>query len=259
MQAYGVSMNDTSLQFDKCYFDSLKIILNHSIQEDMLLSYISLFKNISLALNAEIKINQATDSVPPEIPRITIVSKEYLLNFGLNRIEVSIKGSRKHVRYTELYPIYKHQLQKIELLIQDYLNQTGIKENFIGILAPIRYPQYINLTKDFIIKKLYERLVTKDSAEELANFSFKIGLKCNNIYENYEISDYEVKNVTIQPSLMRPSVVNLDEFPTVERGILIIIDVNNKPQLNHQFSLDCPNLINNFFNAIKTQEKIFRR
>lgn len=250
-------MNKSSLQFDKCYLDSIKIIMQHSIQNDLILNQGNFFKKIAQELQAEIKINQIDNSVQPEIPRITILSKEIFINFGLNRLEIGIKGFRKHVKIKELQKIYRQQIKDSEKLLQQYLSIAGVEQNFIGILAPTRFPQDINLSKELITKKLYE-LLTAKSYPELATFSFKIGFKRNETYENYEVSDYEIKNVNLQPSIMNQSTVKLDNFPTVETGVLINIDVNNKPQLNYNFSSDYPNLVNTFFEALNINKKLFR-
>jgi hypothetical protein len=231
--------------------------VNHGIQENLLLDCSALFKKMSFELDAEVKINQIDDSMPPEMPRIVILSKEVILNFGLNRVEIIIKGTRKHARYDGLYVFYKNQLKKMGDLIQDYLNNTHIKENFIGILAPVRYPQDINLSKDYLMSQLY-KMFSGEGYPELATFSFKIGLRDNDIYKNYEVSDYEVKTVNVQSSFFNPATVNLEEFPTVEKGVLIVVDVNNKLQLDYNFLSDYSTLINSFFNAIKMQRDIFR-
>ena len=193
-------MSDTVLQFEKCYIDSIKIVINHRIQEDLLLNYGVFFKEIASDLEAEIKINQVIDPMPPEISRITIVGKETVLDFGLNRIEINIKGNRKHVRKEDLFLGYKHRLNEIDSLLQNYLSKLEGKQGFVGIIAPVRFPQPINISKDVLIKKLYEIFVGSVNFD-LAAFSFKIGLKIADIFENFEISDYEVKNVNISPSL----------------------------------------------------------
>lgn len=252
----GVSMNETSLQLEKCYLDSTKIVVNHNIQKELLLTSGSFFKQMALNYGAEIKINSVGDDAAPEVPRVTIIAKEILFHFGLNRMEAEIKGIRKHVRKEGIFEVYKHYLKDIESLITNYLSKLDGKEGFTGIVAPVRFPQIEAITKEALIKRLYEILTGKNNSE-LAAFSVKIGLKISDMYVNYEISDYEVKNVSLQPSLNPQSIaVNLEDFPTVEKGVLVVVDVNNKLQLNHQFSVDYPNLIDNFFKAIGTFEKI---
>lgn len=250
-------MSKIELQFEKCYLDSLKIVMNHSVQEDLLFTFGKGLKKIASDLSGEIKINSGVDGMPLEIPRVTIQAKDIYVNFGLNRMEVGIKGSRKHVRNDELLSHYKNQLKEIELLMLSYLQETGAKENFIGIVAPVRFPQDINISKEFLTKSLYEVFVGRDGSG-LAAFSFKIGLVVDGFYENYEVSDYEVKNVRVSPSSVSPSLINLDDHPTVEKGLLILVDVNNKSQSHYQFSKDCANVSAFFFNAVKTLKKIFR-
>lgn len=250
-------MSKIKLQFEKCYLDSLKIVLNHGIEKDLLFTFGKGFKKIAANLDGNIKIIQDVDALPPEVPRVTIQAKDMYVNFGLNRIEVGIKGSRKHVRNEDLISSYKHQLKEVELLMLSYIQDIGVKENFIGMIAPVRFPQDINISKELLIKMLYEILIGKNNSA-LATFSFKIGLIVDSFYENYEVSDYEIKNVGINPSSDSSSLINLDDYPTVEKGLLILIDVNNKPQSTFHFSTDYTNVSIFFFNAIRTLKKIFR-
>src|SRR5437660_6184297 len=114
-------MSNTELQFEKCYFDSLKVVMNHSVQEDLLFTFGKGLKKIASDLSGDIKINPSVDGMPLEIPRVTIQAKDIYVNFGLNRMEVGIKGSRKHVRHDELLSNYKHRLKEIELLVLSYI------------------------------------------------------------------------------------------------------------------------------------------
>lgn len=252
-------MNNTELQFEKFYLDSLKIVMNHSAQEDLLFTYGKGLKKIASDLDGNIKLNQGVDIMtPPEAPRVTIQAKDIYINFSLNRIEVGLKGSRKHIRNDDLLLIYKKRLKEIEQLIFTYIKDTGIKENFTGMVAQVRFPQDINISKELLIKMLYEIFVDRNSPA-LAAFSFKIGLIVKNFYENYEISDYEIKNINTYSSSGSSSLINIDDHPTVEKGLLILIDTNNKPQVNYHFLEDYTNVSTFFFNAVKTFKKIFRQ
>jgi hypothetical protein len=136
-------VDKTSIQLEKCYLDSIKTVVNHDIKEDLLLVFGSFLKQMATHLNGEIRINQVSDTTPPEIPRAIIVSKETQIQFGLNRIEVEIKGVRKHIKRDSLYDFYKHRIKEAEGLIQSYLSRGEFIQEFSGIIAPIRFPQII--------------------------------------------------------------------------------------------------------------------
>lgn len=250
-------MNRAEFQFDKCYLDSLKIVLNHSIQEDLLFTFGKGFKRIATDLGGDIRINRGDDTMPPEIPRVIIQAKDMYVNFGLSRMEVGIKGSKKHVRCDELLSNYKHRLKEIESLMISYLQETGAKENFIGMVAPVRFPQDIHISHHLLIKTLHEMFAGRGNSK-LVTFSFKIGQIIDGFYENFEVSDYEVKNIRVSPSSIPAPLINIDEHPTVEKGILVIVDVNNKSQSNYHFSTDYTNVTAFFFDAVKNCKKIFK-
>ncbi len=249
-------MDKVSIQFDKCYLDSIKIVVNHEIKEDLILSLGVFLKQMATNLGGEIRINQINESTPPEVPRASIVAKETLIHFGLNRVEVEIKGVRKHVKRDSLLDLYKNRLKEAEALLQSYINRGEFVEGFAGIVAPVRFPQNMELTKDVLLSELY-RLCTGRPNSKLVTFSTKIGLTTNGMFENFEITDYEVKNINIQASMNAKAItLNLDDFPTVEKGIMAVVDVNNKPQTKKfQFAIDSTGLAEAFFNTIESFEK----
>jgi hypothetical protein len=257
MMLNGIFMSKAEFQFEKCYLEFLKIVVNHSPQEDLLFSFGKGLKKIASDLGGDIRINQGSEDMPLEIPRVMIQAKDMYVNFGLNRMEVGIKGSRKHVRNDELLSNYKHRIKEIELLILSYLQETGAKENFIGMVAPVRFPQDLSISNESLVNMLYEMLTGKRNSE-LASFSFKFSRITDGFYENYEVSDYEIKNVKVAPSSITPSLINIDEHPTVDKGVLIVVDVNNKPQPNYHFSTDYINVSTHFFNTIKNCKKMLK-
>lgn len=256
MMKSGVFMSRADFQFDKCYLEFLKVVVNHSTQEDLLFSFGKGLKKIASDLGGDIRVNPSSEGMPLELPRVTIQAKDMYINFGLNRIEVGIKGSRKHVRADELLSSYKHRLKEIELLMLSYLQETSAKENFIGIVAPVRFPQDLNISDELLINMLYEGF-TGRSNSALAAFSFKVAQVVDGFYENYEVSDYEIKNVKVAPFPVPSSQINIDEHPTVDKGLLVLVDVNNKSQSNYIFSTDFINVSAHFFNAVRTCKKIF--
>jgi hypothetical protein len=248
-------VSKTSIQFEKCYLDSLKIVVNHDVKEDFILIFGSFLKQLATSLNGEIRISQLSEATPPEIPRAIIITKEIQIQFGLNRIEVEIKGMRKHVHRSSLYDLYKHRIKETEDLIQSYLNHVEFVQGFAGIVAPVRFPQSMNFKKDELLGQLHF-LCTGRTNNRLVSFSQKVGLNKDDKFENFEISDYEVKNVNISAPITSQHVaLNLEEFPTVERGIMSIVDVNNKPKsTKFEFSDDVAEVVATFFKTIESFE-----
>lgn len=252
-------MDKTSIQLEKCYLDSIKIVVNHDVKEDLLLVFGSFLKQMATNLNGEIRINQVSDATPPEIPRAIIISKETQIQFGLNRIEVEIKGVRKHVKKDSLHDLYKHRIKEAEGLIQSYLSRGEFTQAFAGIVAPIRFPQSMETGKDELLNQLH-LLCTGRMNTKLVTFSQKVGLNLEEKFVNFEVREYEVKNVNISaPITNKPITLNLENFPTVERGIMSIVDVNNKPKTTKfDFSNDIAELVSSFFRTVETFDSYLR-
>jgi hypothetical protein len=77
---------------------------------------------------------------------------------------------------------------------------------------------------------------------------------------NLEVKEYEVKNVNITaPITNRPIALNLENFPTVEHGIMSVIDVNNKPKTTKfDFTIDFVGLVASFFKTAETFDSYLR-
>jgi hypothetical protein len=258
MRTGVLSMDRISIQFEKCYLDSIKVVVNHEIKEDIILTFGSFLKQMAANIGGEVRINQISESTPPEVPRAIIVAKETQIQFGLNRVEVEIKGMRKHVKRDTLRDLYKHRIKEVEVLLQSYLNHGDILQGFSGIVAPARFPQSMVNTKDSLLNELH-RMCTGRENPNLVTYATTIGLKNDGKFENFEIRDYEVKNINVSAPLVGKSLtINLDDFPTVERGILSVIDVNNKPQAaKFNFTMDFSSIVEAFFKTIETFEKSF--
>ena len=252
-------MYKTIIQLERCYLDSIKIVVNHDVKDDLLLVYGSFLKQMATNLNGEIKINTVSDATPPEIPRAIIVAKETQILFGLNRIEVELKGMRKHAKRESLHDLYKHRIKEAEVLIRSYLSYAEFAQGFSGIVAPVRFPQNMEINKNELLNQLHF-LCTGRMNTKLVTFSQKVGLNIDDKFENFEVREYEVKNVNVSaPVTNRPFTLNLDDFPTVERGIMSVIDVNNKPQATKfDFSNDFAGLVLTFFKAIETFDDYLR-
>ena len=252
-------MDKTSIQLEKCYVDSIKIVVNHDIKEDLLLVFGSFLKQMATNLNGEIRINQVSDATPPEIPRAIIIAKETQIQFGLNRVEVEIKGLRKHVNRGSLQDLYKHRIKEAEGLIQSYLSRGEFVQGFSGMVAPVRFPQSMDLNKNELLNQLHF-LCTGRMNSKLVTFSQKVGLNIDENFENFEIRDYEVKNINITAPITGKSLtLNLEDFPTVERGIMSIVDVNNKPKATKfDFSNDFSGVATAFFKTIESFDSYLR-
>ncbi|MCK5882505.1 MAG: hypothetical protein KAG61_02360 [Bacteriovoracaceae bacterium] len=254
-----MTVNSIKVQFEKCYLDSIKIVLNHNIKEDIIFNHGSFFKQLATNLQGKLINNQIQPNSPPEVPRVIVQTKELAILFGLNRMEVEIKGSRKHVGKGSVYDLYKNKIKEVIGLFDSYLHRDEFVEDFIGIIGPLRFPQDMNMNKEELVSKLSSKFYARTNAKKIISFNTKLGFHdpTEDYFFNYEISDYEVKNVNVKGDAGKPVRVDLNTFPTVEHGMLYVVDVNNRPKNSKRnFKDDVSETVENFFDAIKNVEDI---
>lgn len=253
-------MTNKFLQFEKCYLDSIKIVLNHESKKELLIAFGSFFKKIEQQLQGKLEVINILAGAAPELPRVRILSKEIILSFSLNRVEIEVKGFRKHSHVSSIFDLYKNKLKEAETLIAEYLSQDTFIQGFIGVVSNVRFPQDMNLKKEQIIEALYSKIKTADHKKPLT-FSFRIGFlnKSEDKFINYDIREYQLKNLRIAASKIEvPLTIEVNTLPTAEHGILTIIDINNRPQKEvRSFSQNLDEVLTCFFSSLESIENIF--
>lgn len=246
------------ISLERCYIDNIKLVYSHEFNSDILLSHGAYFKQLAKNLAGEILINQIDSNQPPEFPRVIVKSKEMVFHFSLNKVEIEILGYRKHTNRNTLRDTYKHKIKESIDILQSYLDREDFKEEFVGILAPVRFPQDIQKTKTELVSAIHKAL-GRSTKLTVVSFNMKIGLleETNKCFYNYEVSDYEVKNINL-PGLLpgTPVKVDFNLFPTVEQGYLFVVDVNNRPSnKDNVFPVSLNNVVSHFFTAIEHIDK----
>jgi len=245
------------LQFEKCYLETIRIVSTHDIKSDLIFSFGAYFKKLAKDINGKLINNQLPQNSPPEAPLVIIKSKDFNISFSQSQVQIEVSNERKHTRLELLHNISKTKISKAKEIIKNYYDQGNFKQGFIGIIGPIRFPQLMAIKKEEIIQKLSEAFSERITSDELVNFNTKMGYlnKKQNLYENYEIQDYEVKNIQIDQKKAQTRVIDLNEFPTVEKGVLINIDVNNRPRNHLKDRMEeFDDLVNSFFHFIENNK-----
>lgn len=244
----------SNLQYQKCYLEAIKLIISHDLKDDLILNYGSFLKQLSKNLNGQLVNNNIPNGTPPEIGRIVISNKELNFIFSLNRVEINIGGSRKHGGASNLGNAYQQKVGECIDILESYFRLDNFKEEFVGALGQVKYPQDLTISKDEIMKELSQAYGKEFKRKnKIVSFSSKIGFlsESNSEFINFEISNYEVKNIQITAA-HQGQVINLDLFPTVEHGVQFIVDVNNRPRpAQGDLKTSLEDVLVQFFKAIE--------
>lgn len=239
-----------TIQYTKCYLEVVKIVFTHEIKDDLIFSHGAYFQQLAKNLDGKLISNEIQRNAPPDLPRVIIQAKDLSIQFALNRMQIEVRGSRKHTSIDQLYGPLKPKIHEALSLFEAYLNRDGFKPDFVGVLGPIRFPQPMNTKKEIITKSLSEKFSGNVESKDLVTFSTKLGYLDNKkkLFVNYEIQDYEVKNIKIEAPANQNQIIDIAKFPTVEHGVLINIDVNNRPRDEKSDPLsELKNVLDSFF------------
>ena len=249
-----------NVKYEKCYLDLIRIVINHDNKSDLVLNYANFFKELSQKLNGKIENLQVSDDELPEVPRLVITCQDFSFVFALNRVEAVIRGSRKHLFKDALYDFYRAKIKDSIGFLESYFAIDNFEIGFVGIIAPIRFPQDLNISKEELVSSICSKFNTNCNGRRTLTYNLKLGFydDSGNYFLNYNIKDYTIKNFNkrVLDGEKGTNTYNYDDFPTVEQGVIIELDVNNRPMMKKKdpLSKQIISMINLFFEKIKEND-----
>ena len=101
-----------------------------------------------------------------------------------------------------------------------------------GVISTIEYPEKSIKSKSAIEATIpiFDRLIKIDRKNrELSSFQLQYGIKKDQYFVTYTIGGYDIRNFKLKPP-KQPGfyVINPAEYPLMECGVRILLDINNK-------------------------------
>ncbi len=209
--------------------------------------------NIMLTLGGQIieiqkkyncKVQQINaQKAPPDVPRIVIIFENYIINICLNRCEY-IMQIPSHIsnNINNCIDYVSNNISQINRYIA--VDDRGY--NWTGVIFHNEYPsQDKELPLLELITPLFDRMINIErNNRELSSFQLQFGFKEDDLFCNYTIGGYETRNIEVE---IKPgnNVINVkkEEGKKIEQGVLITVDINDKPKIVHLNAIDDMNVI----------------
>ena len=212
--------------------NQIQFVNNFKLEEDLLLSHGPILQKMKNSLNGKLIILNVPKSAPPPAPRALIQLKNCIINVALDKIDITIKPPPHVVHDYRSSGNFAHSI--IESIISIFY-EAQLQYEWSGIIATIEYPigpQTLTAVK--AVTRIYDKLINVPRHNlDLVSFQLQFGFSENNFYKNYSIGGYESRNVDLKDYALSPErrtvVINLEEFPIVESGLQISLDINNRP------------------------------
>lgn len=183
------------------------------------------FKNV---VDAQATSTNIPDSFPPDLPRLTMKSGKKELAVTQQNIQLSLNFDKDTLSNEEHFNITEKYLRLFwnsYCILVDEFNRKDI-----GIVVVIREPSN-NITNR--LSETYEKFSKMPILGELASFEFKAGFKTDDVFKNFSIGLYEIRQQIFEQTSINPQQVylNINQMTLEETGIEYKFDVNNRPSI----------------------------
>jgi hypothetical protein len=224
---------------------SFQIVIEFELDEQIILSLGPQLKELQEILNGRLTILNTPPFAPPPLPRALIKGADTLLTISLDRFEIRTTPLQ-HImhNYESCVKFVKSRIESIFKI----LRIEDLKYKSLGAISNIQYPSDkhdIPVIK--ALEPIFDRLINIPRNErDLASFGFLFGFMENDLFINYNISGYELRNIQIIATPQHEQkIITIDatKYPVMESGIEVKIDINNKRRKDNKAPIEDVNLI----------------
>lgn len=201
------------------------------IQPELILSLGPTIKALAQKSQGQIhEVSGGDPNFPPDVPRIVIQTRQFLVNISLNRFDIHVVPPR------QLQENHSAAIQFAKTMVTDVLKdllQPQISYKWSGVVVQLKFPS----AKPFLnaaaaVEPVFKRLVTFNPSDKpLSSFEMRFGYQEGDLFRSVKIGGYSTRNLRMRtgtaPSQPSPQVLNTGEI--TETGIQVFVDVNNKP------------------------------
>ena len=201
------------------------------------------------------------DGAPPELPRLAVQFKDAHLQIGNNRIEL-IARPPNHVAHA-YDPATEFSVSLAAGMFRELLDNVGeqLQFSWSAVVSTFNFPRFSGAEAAqakpmSAIRETANQLLSvelRNPNVALAGFGLNLAYSRSGYFINYGVSEYEVKQAKVTASPGVAVSINVDQVPTTEMGIGLVIDVNSRPlpQERRQSPLD------DLYGTLKQHKKAF--
>ncbi len=210
--------------------EKIQIVAEFELDEDLVLTAGSEAKRVQEKYGGKVQVLNVPQAAPPEAPRIIVRTENFLLNIGLVRYDIVINVPT----HISLHPSKSLSFAyNIVEDIADFLDHLKNGYQWTGVITNVQFPSketYIPSIK--LAEPVFDKLVNISRKQrDLSTFQLQYGFQEGRFYRTFTISGYESLQFKIPPGVKPGSHIRLEKenADISESGLLIVVDVNNKP------------------------------
>lgn len=210
--------------------DRLEFVSAFKRDETVLLTVGKQIQQLRTKIESRVAQLNVPDDAPPELPRMVLQTKGFVLNLCQNRFQFVASPpdhSSSNVNESLDY------LRKLISGVLTSLYESGVEYSWSGLVVTIHFPRDPEDVSSALqaCAPLLSSLTQLDwDPSTLSSFEMKVGRREGSFFHTFAISGYEGRRWTVSKQAAMQGV-ELDPSKGVleDVGIRILVDVNNKP------------------------------
>ncbi len=212
-----------------------EIVISFEIDTSIVLTCGSAIKNAQKKLGGRILSINAPEDAPPSMPRVILRLEDTILNLGLDRIQITTIPPA-HVS-NDIEKSSKFTLQRLASLLSEILPSMP-KYNWVGVISEIKYPEdpLRSNSANEAAMPIFDKLINIDRKnKDLSAFQIQYGVRDEQYFVTYTVGAFEGRQIELkaphQPGFF---VADLSDYPLLECGVRVLVDINNKPNKHNE-------------------------
>jgi hypothetical protein len=209
----------------------INTVIEFELTENVILIIAGALRKYQEVNNAKVQILNVPHSVPPDAPRIVLITQNALIRISLTRFEINSKIPNHIINNFDSAVIFTKSIIKnvIETLMVPELKYT-----WLGVVNILEYSVVDHGgTALKVSEKFFDKLINIDrNNKDLASFEIKFGFNEGCFFRNYSISGFETRDIKLEflNGIKGIQVVDLEKSGRIiDKGLRIVLDINNKP------------------------------
>lgn len=250
------------------HVSQIQVVMAFARDDSILLSLGSAIKAFSSSVGGRFQSLNVPHDAPPSVPRGVVILSKGFVNIAPDRIQVVVHPPEHLADDYRAAAGFASSLgeQVVERLIVD-----NLEYDWLGAIFEFEYPLSLDRFASSLAvgESIFDSVVNVDRAgRDMSSFELKFGYKDKLSNRIYRLSGYESKQIEIAPR-ENGGVLHIksEDYPSVEVGVQLVLDVNNKPkseraEIRSDFSeiwVEHKKAYDDFWNEVDIGELVERR
>lgn len=206
------------------YIDNATYVVSFQRDDKMRLRQADVEKTFGLMFpNIQSISTNLPDDYGPDAPRFIIQTAKKSLTVSQVATQLTLNFESNLKTLQEQLDIIEKNITGYILAVKEFIEETYIEHQGFIISLNYRTQQTQQEMSDYLFKRFFSM---KPYGESVST-NFKVGFRASDLFVNFEVSSYEMREAKIEQG--KTKILKVDTIPVKEAGYNLKVDINNKP------------------------------